>query len=118
MILRSQLSPAFLWDNKSNGDAARGHELSNGKHQSSSETAAAWRLLLLALFSKHPDIRVTLVNRSVEKAETVLQDDLVKARGGQNATASWLEKKRSARRLLESVRSTDQMTNVIQHKQS
>ncbi|CAK9097553.1 Glutamyl-tRNA reductase (GluTR) [Durusdinium trenchii] len=46
------------------------------------------RLLLLALFSKHPDIRVTLVNRSVEKAETVLQDDLVKARGGQNATVA------------------------------
>ena len=26
------------------------------------------RLLLLALFSKHPDIKVTLVNRSVDKA--------------------------------------------------
>lgn len=64
------------------------------------------RLLLLALFSKHPDIKVTLVNRSVDKAlrpktticlfsmivyaqaEAVLQDDLVKARGGSNASAA------------------------------
>lgn len=43
------------------------------------------RLLLLALFSKHPDIDVTLVNRSVEKAQAVLDDEMVKGRGGSNA---------------------------------
>lgn len=36
------------------------------------------RLLLLALFSKHPDI----------KAEAVLEDELVKARGGSNASVA------------------------------
>lgn len=49
------------------------------------------RLLLLALFSKHPDIRVTLVNRSVEKAQVVLDDDMVKARGGVNAKVAAME---------------------------
>eukprot|EP00434_Breviolum_minutum_P005806 symbB.v1.2.005119.t2/scaffold295.1/size237168/8 len=46
------------------------------------------RLLLLALFSKHPEIKVTLVNRSVEKAQEVLEDDMVKNRGGGNATVA------------------------------
>eukprot|EP00931_Biecheleriopsis_adriatica_P045872 TRINITY_DN26288_c0_g1_i1.p1 TRINITY_DN26288_c0_g1~~TRINITY_DN26288_c0_g1_i1.p1 ORF type:complete len:693 (+),score=199.87 TRINITY_DN26288_c0_g1_i1:134-2212(+) len=50
------------------------------------------RLLLLALFSKHPDIKVTLVNRSVDKAQDVLDDDLVKARGGTNATVAPMDK--------------------------
>lgn len=49
------------------------------------------RLLLLALFSKHPDIRVTLVNRSVEKAQVVLDDDMVKHRGGRNAKVAPME---------------------------
>ncbi|CAJ1334269.1 unnamed protein product [Effrenium voratum] len=49
------------------------------------------RLLLLALFSKHPDIKVVLVNRSVEKAEAVLKDDMVKARGGTNATVAGMD---------------------------
>lgn len=43
------------------------------------------RLLLLALFSKHPEISVTVVNRSVENAQALLDDDMVKARGGSNA---------------------------------
>jgi len=43
------------------------------------------RLLLLALFSKNPDAHVTIVNRSVANAQAVLDDDLVKARGGKNA---------------------------------
>jgi len=30
--------------------------------------------LLLALFSKHPDIKVTLVNRSVDKAGLLFKD--------------------------------------------
>ncbi|CAE8740660.1 unnamed protein product [Polarella glacialis] len=49
------------------------------------------RLLLLALFSKEPGIDVTLVNRSVEKAQAVLDDDLVKARGGSNAKVAGLD---------------------------
>merc|ERR1719171_2823978 len=44
------------------------------------------RLLLLALFSKYPDINVTLVNRSVENAKLLLEE--VSARGGRNAVAS------------------------------
>jgi len=43
------------------------------------------RLLALALFSKYPDIKFTVVNRSVDKAEEMLADELVKARGGKNA---------------------------------
>lgn len=43
------------------------------------------RLLLLALFSKQPDIRVTLVNRSVQNAQAVLADEMVKGRGGSNS---------------------------------
>ena len=50
---------------------------------------SAGRLLLLALFSKHPDIKVTLVNRSVDKAQLVLEDEMVSARGGQNAKVTW-----------------------------
>ncbi|CAE8639679.1 unnamed protein product [Polarella glacialis] len=49
------------------------------------------RLLLLALFSKHPNIKVTLVNRSVDKAQEVLDDDLVKARGGSHAVVAPME---------------------------
>lgn len=49
------------------------------------------RLLLLALFSKHPEIQVTLVNRSVEKAQEVLDDDMVKNRGGANASVAPLD---------------------------
>jgi len=49
------------------------------------------RLLLLALFSKHPEISVTLVNRSVDKAQDVLDDDLVKARGGANAKVAGMD---------------------------
>lgn len=49
------------------------------------------RLLLIALFSKQPDIRVTLVNRSVEKAQALLDEDLVKARGGVNAKVAGME---------------------------
>jgi len=41
------------------------------------------RLLLIALFSKHPDIKVTLVNRSVDNAEALLEE--VRNRGGVNA---------------------------------
>lgn len=41
------------------------------------------RLLLLALFSKHPDIRLTLVARSVDKAHALLEE--VAPRGGARA---------------------------------
>lgn len=41
------------------------------------------RLLLLALFSKHPDIRLTLVARSVDKARALLEE--VAPRGGARA---------------------------------
>jgi glutamyl-tRNA reductase len=41
------------------------------------------RLLLLALFSKHPDIRLTLVARNVEKAQALLEE--VAPRGGARA---------------------------------
>jgi len=57
------------------------------------------RLLLIALFSKNPDIKITLVNRSVEKAEALLKE--VSARGGSRATAAGLEE------LLDTVRSSD-----------
>lgn len=50
------------------------------------------RLLLLALFSKNPDIKVTVVNRSVDKAQEVLQEELVKARGGKNASVAPMDK--------------------------
>lgn len=50
------------------------------------------RLLLLALFSKYPDIKVSLVNRSTEKAQEVLDDELVRNRGGSNAEVVPLEK--------------------------
>jgi len=50
------------------------------------------RLLLLALFSKHPDIDVTLVNRSVQKAQAVLDDDMVRGRGGSNAKVAGPDK--------------------------
>jgi len=43
------------------------------------------RLLLLALFSKNPDAYVTVVNRSVEKAQLMLEEDMVRGRGGKNA---------------------------------
>lgn len=46
------------------------------------------RLLLLALFSKHPEIQLTVVNRSVDKAQEMLEDEMVKARGGKNATVA------------------------------
>eukprot|EP00929_Paragymnodinium_shiwhaense_P027868 TRINITY_DN16260_c0_g3_i1.p1 TRINITY_DN16260_c0_g3~~TRINITY_DN16260_c0_g3_i1.p1 ORF type:complete len:711 (+),score=195.30 TRINITY_DN16260_c0_g3_i1:149-2281(+) len=41
------------------------------------------RLLLIALYSKYPDIKVTLVNRSVDKAEALLEE--LSNRGGTNA---------------------------------
>jgi len=44
------------------------------------------RLLLLALFSKHPDIHVTLVNRSVENARALLEE--VSPRGGSSAVVA------------------------------
>jgi len=47
------------------------------------------RLLLISLFSKHPDIRVTLVNRSVEKAQALL--DEVSNRGGSRAEVAPIE---------------------------
>jgi len=59
------------------------------------------RLLLLALFSKHPDIKVTLVNRSVDKAQEVLDDELVKARGGKNAKVAPLDQ------MLDCIRASD-----------
>lgn len=49
------------------------------------------RLLLIALFSKYPGIKVTLVNRSVDKARELLDDKLVKARGGANAEVAPME---------------------------
>jgi len=50
------------------------------------------RLLLLALFSKHPEQEVVVVNRNVENAQAVLEEDLVKARGGQNASVAGMDK--------------------------
>jgi len=44
------------------------------------------RLLLIALYSKHPDIKLTLVNRSVDKGQALL--DEVSARGGSNASVA------------------------------
>mmetsp|Transcript_143731 Transcript_143731/g.400619 ORF Transcript_143731/g.400619 Transcript_143731/m.400619 type:complete len:708 (-) Transcript_143731:103-2226(-) len=44
------------------------------------------RLLLIALYSKHPDIQLTLVNRSVDKAQALL--DEVSNRGGSRATVA------------------------------
>merc|ERR1711953_1419506 len=44
------------------------------------------RLLLLALFSKYPDIDVTLLSRRVEQADLLLEE--VAARGGSNAKAA------------------------------
>merc|ERR1719235_1926448 len=49
------------------------------------------RLLLIALFSKYPGIKVTLVNRSVDKAQALLDSKLVKARGGLNAEVAPME---------------------------
>jgi len=49
------------------------------------------RLLLLALFSKDPDCHVTVVNRSVDKAQAVLDEDLVAGRGGTNAKVAPLD---------------------------
>lgn len=51
------------------------------------------RLLLIALFSKNPDTYVTVVNRSTDKAQAVLDEDLVKARGGKNAKVAPLDRK-------------------------
>jgi glutamyl-tRNA reductase len=48
------------------------------------------RLLLIALFSKQPDIHVTLVNRSVDKAEALLEE--LSNRGGSNASVVGLDK--------------------------
>lgn len=59
------------------------------------------RLLLLALFSKDPTAHVTLVNRSVDKAQAVLDDDLVAARGGENAKVAPMEQ------MLEIVQQSD-----------
>lgn len=59
------------------------------------------RLLLLALFSKHPDIHVTVVSRSAQKAEDMLNDDMVAKRGGRNArVVPWSQ-------MLETVRNSD-----------
>uniref|UniRef100_A0A7S1KWJ4 Glutamyl-tRNA reductase n=1 Tax=Alexandrium catenella TaxID=2925 RepID=A0A7S1KWJ4_ALECA len=44
------------------------------------------RLLLIALYSKHPDIQLTLVNRSVDKAQVLL--DEVSGRGGSRAVTA------------------------------
>merc|ERR1719253_1014762 len=49
------------------------------------------RLLLLALFSKLPDVDVTLVNRNTEAAEEVLAERMVKSRGGSNARVASLD---------------------------
>jgi len=49
------------------------------------------RLLLLALFSKYPDIKVTVVNRSTENAEALLKDDMVARRGGSNASVASMD---------------------------
>lgn len=43
------------------------------------------RLLLLALFSKLPDVHVTVVNRSVQRAQEMLDEEMVASRGGKNA---------------------------------
>jgi len=48
------------------------------------------RLLLLALFSKFPDIRLTLVNRSLDNAKALLKE--VAPRGGVNADVAPLDK--------------------------
>lgn len=48
------------------------------------------RLLLLALFSKYPDIHLTLVNRSQENAHALLKE--VAPRGGLNADIAPLDK--------------------------
>lgn len=50
------------------------------------------RLLLIALFSKHPDIHVTVVNRSTANAQAVLDEDLIKARGGSNAEVAGMDR--------------------------
>jgi len=50
------------------------------------------RLLLLALFSKFPDIRLTLVNRSLDNAKALLKEANVAARGGVNADVAPLDK--------------------------
>merc|ERR1719235_228119 len=49
------------------------------------------RLLLLALFSKHPDIRLTLVNRSEDNARALLEEVDVARRGGANADVAPLD---------------------------
>eukprot|EP00403_Amphidinium_massartii_P017680 CAMPEP_0178410772 /NCGR_PEP_ID=MMETSP0689_2-20121128/21156_1 /TAXON_ID=160604 /ORGANISM="Amphidinium massartii, Strain CS-259" /LENGTH=715 /DNA_ID=CAMNT_0020031967 /DNA_START=1 /DNA_END=2148 /DNA_ORIENTATION=+ len=48
------------------------------------------RLLMIALLSKDPDANVTLVNRSVDKAEAIL--DELKNRGGKNAKVAGTDK--------------------------
>lgn len=47
------------------------------------------RLLMIALFTKHPDIRVTMVNRSVDKAEALLEE--LANRGGVRAKVAPLD---------------------------
>lgn len=59
------------------------------------------RLLLLALFSKLPEIRLTLVNRSVENAQALLEERDVANRGGTNADVA------PASELLDVVRRSD-----------
>lgn len=49
------------------------------------------RLFVIALFSKFPDIRVTVVNRSVDRARALLDDEVVAGRGGSNASAAPME---------------------------
>jgi glutamyl-tRNA reductase len=49
------------------------------------------RLLLLALFSKHPDQEVVVVNRNVANAQACLDEELVKARGGGMASVAGME---------------------------
>eukprot|EP00929_Paragymnodinium_shiwhaense_P027867 TRINITY_DN16260_c0_g1_i1.p1 TRINITY_DN16260_c0_g1~~TRINITY_DN16260_c0_g1_i1.p1 ORF type:complete len:699 (+),score=209.85 TRINITY_DN16260_c0_g1_i1:65-2161(+) len=44
------------------------------------------RLLLIALYSKYPDIHVTLVNRSIDKAEALLEE--LSNRGGKNSVVA------------------------------
>jgi len=57
------------------------------------------RLLLIALFSKDPDVQLTLVNRSTDNAQALL--DEVSARGGTNAKVASMDK------MLEVVRESD-----------
>mmetsp|Transcript_71409 Transcript_71409/g.220763 ORF Transcript_71409/g.220763 Transcript_71409/m.220763 type:complete len:682 (+) Transcript_71409:72-2117(+) len=57
------------------------------------------RLLLIALFSKDPEIHVTLVNRSTDKAQALL--DEVSARGGANAKVAPMDS------MLDIVRESD-----------